>query len=239
MIRYKYNALWRVLASLLLTGSFVAIMAAGCSNEDSGTATQEQDSGTATQENEQATSETKTYDRGDVMKNEYSSPPEMTVSKDKEYFAKISTTEGDITVQLFVDEVPVTVNNFVFLAREGFYTDVKFHRVVKDFMIQGGDPTGTGAGGPGYSFADEPVTRDYVAGTLAMANSGPNTNGSQFFIMHGNVSLPKNYTIFGLVTEGIEVVDKIANIPVTLSKQGERSVPEKEILIKSVVIEEN
>ena len=169
----------------------------------------------------------------------YSSPPEMTVSKDKIYFAKISTTEGDITVQLLVDEVPITVNSFVFLAREGFYTDVKFHRVIKDFMIQGGDPTGTGAGGPGYSFEDEPVTRDYVAGTVAMANAGPNTNGSQFFIMHGDAKLPKNYTIFGLVTEGIEVVDKIANIPVTLSKQGEQSVPEKEILIKSVVIEEN
>ena len=230
MKRFEYNGLWRAAISLVLAGSLAAIMAVGCSS---------QDSGVTNQKSGQAISETKVYERSDAMKNQYSSPPEMAVSKDKTYVAKLSTTEGDIIVNLLVDEVPITVNNFVFLAREGFYTDVKFHRVIKDFMIQGGDPTGTGAGGPGYQFDDEPVTRDYIAGTVAMANSGPNTNGSQFFIMHGKVSLPKNYTIFGLVIEGIEVVDKIANTPVSLSQQGEHSVPEKEIMIKSVTIEEN
>ena len=111
----------------------------------------------------------------------------------------------------------LTVNNFVFLATAGFYDGVKFHRVIKGFMIQSGDPTGTGAGGPGYQFADElPTTRDYTKGTIAMANAGPNTNGSQFFIMLADYSrsLPKTYSIFGKVTSGQDVVDKIGNVPV-------------------------
>ena len=105
----------------------------------------------------------------------------------------------------------------MFLAREGFYDGVIFHRIIKGFMVQSGDPEGTGMGGPGYSFADEPVTRDYLPGTLAMANAGPNTNGSQFFIMHQEAGLPKNYTIFGIAVEGQDVVDALANTPVTTS----------------------
>ena len=105
-------------------------------------------------------------------------------------------------------------------------------------MLQGGDPTGTGTGGPGYKFADEKVTRDYIPGTLAMANSGPNTNGSQFFIMHGNVPLPKQYTIFGQATKGLEVIDIIAATPTTMSATGEQSSPTEEIRIESVEITE-
>jgi peptidylprolyl isomerase len=133
------------------------------------------------------------------------------------------------------------VNNFVFLARDGYYDNVKFHRVVKGFMIQGGDPTGTGAGGPGYKFRDElPTTLDYTKGTIAMANAGPNTNGSQFFIMLADYSrrLPKNYSIFGQVTSGQDVVDKIGNITCKMSSSGENSAPTAEIQILSVTITE-
>ncbi|MDD4476552.1 MAG: peptidylprolyl isomerase [Patescibacteria group bacterium] len=129
---------------------------------------------------------------------------------------KIQTNKGDITIELFLDDAPNTVNNFLSLAKKGFYDGVIFHRVISGFMIQGGDPTGTGSGGPGYKFADElnPNTssyqRGYARGVVAMANSGPNTNGSQFFIMHKDYPLPNSYTIFGRVISGIETVDAIA-----------------------------
>jgi peptidylprolyl isomerase len=145
-----------------------------------------------------------------------------------------------VTVQLFADEVPQTVNNFVFLAKEDFYDNAPFHRIMKDFMIQTGDgQRGNGTGGPGYKFADEPVKRDYERGIVVMANAGPNTNGSQFFIMHGNRPLPKNYTIFGRVTSGMDVVDAIANTPVRPSPQGEPSVPTEDVRINHVDIQES
>ena len=150
---------------------------------------------------------------GESMSNQYSSPPAMAIDSGKTYKAVLTTSLGTINLDLFASEAPNTVNNFVFLAREGFYDNVIFHRVIPGFMIQGGDPTGTGMGGPGYRFNDEPVKRQYVPGTLAMANSGPNTNGSQFFIMHANVPLPPNYTIFGIATGGHDVVDAIATLP--------------------------
>ena len=125
------------------------------------------------------------------------------------YSAIIHTTAGDITVELSKD-TPITTNNFVFLAQEGFYNGVIFHRVIPGFMIQGGDPTGTGSGGPGYQFADEQFAGKYQRGTIAMANSGPDSNGSQFFIMHADYDLPPNYVIFGQATSGLEVVDQIA-----------------------------
>jgi len=157
--------------------------------------------------------------------NQYSAPPPMSIDPDKKITATMHTSSGTIVFDLFPSEAPKTVNNFVFLAREGYYDGVVFHRIIKGFMIQSGDPTGTGTGGPGYSFEDEPVTRDYVAGTLAMANSGPNTNGSQFFVMHERGNLPKNYTIFGLVVQGIGVVETLANLPVIAGHLGERSTP--------------
>jgi len=130
----------------------------------------------------------------------------------------IETNKGTIVFETYDADAPKASANFVTLANKGFYNGVIFHRVIKDFMIQGGDPTGTGSGGPGYKFEDElnPNTESYKAGytrgTVAMANSGPNTNGSQFFIMHKDVPLPPNYTIFGKVVSGIEVVDAIANV---------------------------
>jgi cyclophilin family peptidyl-prolyl cis-trans isomerase len=164
---------------------------------------------------------------------QYASPPPLTVDPSKTYTAKISTTAGDMTAELYPGDAPRTVNNFVFLARDGFYEGVIFHRVISGFMIQGGDPTGTGTGGPGYRFEDEPVSKRYTRGTLAMANAGPNTNGSQFFIMHADYGLPPNYTIFGKLTSGEEVVDAIANAP-----KGASDRPHDPVKINSVEITE-
>lgn len=150
----------------------------------------------------------------------------------KSYTAILKTTLGDITIELSKD-TPVTTNNFVFLAQEKFYDGVIFHRVIPGFMIQGGDPTGTGTGGPGYKFADEKFAGTYKRGTLAMANSGTNTNGSQFFIMHADYPLPPNYVIFGQVTSGLEVVDKIAT-----AKTGPSDRPVEPVTIKSIDINE-
>ena len=171
---------------------------------------------------------------------QWPNPPPMSINQDKEYLATIKTNFGDIVVQLFSKDAPIAVNNFVFLARQGFYDGVKFHRVVRGFVIQGGDPTGTGAGGPGYKFADEKVTRDYVVGTLAMANAGPNTNGSQFFITLANLSgsLSKNYTIFGVVTGGFNIVQKIGDVPVRAAPTGEVSLPTVDVHVESITIEE-
>ncbi len=145
------------------------------------------------------------------MPKQYSAPPPMQIEKNRVYKALIKTNKGDITLQLNAEEAPITVNNFVSLARDGFYDGVTFHRVERGFVIQGGDPTGTGSGGPGYRFQDEPVKRPYRAGTLAMANAGPNTNGSQFFIcLEDQPRLPRNYTIFGDTISGMDVVRNIS-----------------------------
>ncbi|KKQ95394.1 MAG: Peptidyl-prolyl cis-trans isomerase [Candidatus Woesebacteria bacterium GW2011_GWB1_43_14] len=162
--------------------------------------------------------------------------PELTVDQTKSYTAVFDTSEGKITVLLFVDKTPITVNNFVYLAQNNFYNNTIFHRAIKGFMIQGGDPLGTGQGGPGYAFDDEPFDGEYARGTVAMANAGPNTNGSQFFIMHQDYDLPKNYVIFGEVTEGMEVVDKIAEAEVSLSASGELSKPASPIKVDSIQI---
>ena len=168
----------------------------------------------------------------------YSAPPSMIISPDLSYSAYLKTSKGDITIDLFPSETPITVNNFVFLSKEGFYNGVKFHRVIKDFMIQTGDPKGDGTGGPGYRFEDERVTRGYNRGTVAMANSGPDTNGSQFFIVHGSdVGLPPAYTIFGQVSKGMEIIDAIAEVPVERNKFGrEMSSPTQAIVVQYVEI---
>lgn len=163
-------------------------------------------------------------------------PPPMQIDQNKTYSAVLKTTEGDITIDLDVKRTPVTSNNFVSLARENFYGGTIFHRVMKNFMIQGGDPSGDGSGGPGYKFADENLEGSYTRGTVAMANSGPNTNGSQFFIMHADSSLPNNYVIFGHVSEGMDIVDKIAESEVTMSGTGEKSKPVNPVKIESVEI---
>lgn len=140
-------------------------------------------------------------------------PPKMDIDGKKSYVAILKTDAGDITIQLYADRTPLTVNNFVFLARQGFYNGTIFHRVISNFMAQGGDPTGTGMGGPGYRFADEfyPGLRHDRPGMLSMANSGPNTNGSQFFITHvATPWLDNKHSIFGQVTKGMEVLLSIS-----------------------------
>ena len=140
---------------------------------------------------------------------QYKAPPPLTINPDASYTATFKTAKGDIVVELFAKKVPNTVNNFVFLAREGFYDDITFHRVIADFMAQGGDPEGTGRGGPGYQFADEfdPSLRHDKPGILSMANAGANTNGSQFFITHvPTPHLDDKHSVFGQVTEGMDVL---------------------------------
>ncbi len=163
-------------------------------------------------------------------------PQGVTIDVSKKYSAILHTTKGDMTVELSASATPKTVNNFVYLARQKFYDNTIFHRVIKGFMIQGGDPQGNGTGGPGYRFDDEPFTGQYAKGTIAMANAGPNTNGSQFFIMHADYPLPPNYVIFGKVTKGLEVVDAIATAPVTMSESGENSKPVEPVTVTSVEI---
>jgi peptidyl-prolyl cis-trans isomerase B (cyclophilin B) len=142
----------------------------------------------------------------------WSSPPEMQIDQDKKYKAKIETSKGMIELELYPEHAPKTVNNFVFLSKKGFYNGVIFHRVISNFVIQGGDPTGTGRGGPGYQFEDEVKDNPLIheRGAISMANAGPNTNGSQFFIAHSpQPHLDGNHTVFGKVIQGLEVVDTI------------------------------
>lgn len=167
-----------------------------------------------------------------------SSTPTSNSNKTMNNIVTIETTKGTIVVELYPKDAPKAVENFTTLAGKGFYNGVIFHRIITGFMIQGGDPTGTGRGGPGYTFADElneatpSYQKGYTRGTLAMANAGPNTNGSQFFIMHKDYPLPHNYTIFGHVIKGIEVVDAIAT-----SKTDAGDKPLEKIEMKKVTVD--
>ena len=146
------------------------------------------------------------------MAKQWDTSPEMSIDKGKVYLVKLETSRGDIQLELYPEHAPKTVNNFIFLIGESFYDGVKFHRVIGNFMVQGGDPTGTGSGGPGYRFEDELVGNPLVHGpkVISMANSGPNTNGSQFFITHlPQPHLDGKHTVFGKVTQGEDVVDAI------------------------------
>ncbi|MBP9728462.1 MAG: peptidylprolyl isomerase [Candidatus Moranbacteria bacterium] len=160
----------------------------------------------------------------------------MAIDSAKTYSATLETSAGKMVVSLNAKETPITVNNFVFLAKEKFYDGTIFHRTIPGFMIQGGDPQGTGMGDPGYKFDDEAFSGKYERGTIAMANSGPDTNGSQFFIMHADYPLPPNYVIFGKVTEGLEVIDAIATAPT--KPGGEGSSPVAPVTVTSVTVTE-
>jgi cyclophilin family peptidyl-prolyl cis-trans isomerase len=164
--------------------------------------------------------------------------PEMIIDQTKSYSVILQTTTGDIEIALNTKDTPITANNFVWLAKKDFYNGTIFHRVMNGFMIQGGDPNGDGTGGPGYKFADEKFSGEYSRGTVAMANSGANTNGSQFFIMHADYPLPPAYVIFGHVTKGMDVVDKIATAPVKMSVSGENSSPVSPVTVNTVEIVE-
>ena len=166
----------------------------------------------------------------------YTSTPEMSIDVNSTYTAELETSLGNIVIELFTDTSPITVNNFVNLSNDGYYKDVIFHRVIKGFMIQGGDPSGTGHGDmgkyPGYDFEDElDNPMNYEKGIVAMANRGPNTNGSQFFIMHEDYPLPYQYTIFGKVLSGLDVVDAIGNV-----QTGENDKPNEDVVILNIKI---
>ena len=146
------------------------------------------------------------------MAKQWSTPPAMQIDPRKKYKARMETDKGTMVIELFADKTPKTVNNFVFLVREGYYDGVIFHRVINDFMVQGGDPTGTGMGGPGYKYGDEfhPNLKHDKQGVLSMANAGPGTNGSQFFITHGPTPhLNNKHSVFGQVVEGLDVLMSI------------------------------
>ena len=167
----------------------------------------------------------------------FDSPPPMCIDPEKTYIATMKTSLGDLTIALYPDVAPKTVNNFVVLARYHYYDSLVFHRIINGFMCQGGDPTDTGRGGPGYRFEDElPAPGRYEIGSLAMANAGPNTNGSQFFIVSGpsGVGLPPAYSLFGKVVSGLEVVDAMQQVETDRSDR-----PLTDIVIESVTIEES
>jgi len=169
------------------------------------------------------------------MTKQYDSAPDLAIDLDKTYTATLDTNHGEIVIELDAARSPLAVNNFVFLVNDEYYDGVIFHRVIENFMIQGGDPTGSGTGGPGYRFRDE-LEGDggYSRGTVAMANAGPNTNGSQFFICHTDAGLPHSYTIFGKVTSGLETVDSIA---ATGTDRSDR--PKEEVMLNKVTISSN
>ncbi len=168
------------------------------------------------------------------MAQKYGAPPAMMIDPSKSYTASLETDSGTIQIELFADRAPKTVNNFVFLSRDGFYDGVIFHRVISDFMAQGGDPTGTGSGGPGYNFEDEfhPELRHDGPGILSMANAGPNTNGSQFFITHrATPHLDDKHSVFGKVIAGLDVLLSIPD-----RDPMKRDAPA--VAIRSITIEE-
>lgn len=167
----------------------------------------------------------------------FSSEPPMVIDPTKRYTAEIVTNHGTMIAALDAIKAPNTVNNFVFLARYHYYEGIIFHRIIGGFMCQGGDPTGTGMGGPGYKFADElPKAGQYEVGSLAMANAGPNTNGSQFFIVSGRsgVGLPPSYSLFGKLVKGLEVLEEIQGV-----KTGSQDRPIEDVIIESVTITES
>ena len=174
------------------------------------------------------------FDGSAPQQQDFPAAPEMGIDPAKRYTATMTTSLGEIVIALDALKAPKTVNNFVFLALNHYYDGVIFHRIIQGFMCQGGDPTGTGRGGPGYKFEDElPQPREYQVGSLAMANAGPNTNGSQFFIVSGasGVGLPPQYSLFGQVVKGLDIVDTMQNVPT-----GGGDKPKTDVVIQSVEI---
>ena len=173
------------------------------------------------------------FDGSAPVSQKFSSAPEMGIDTSKRYTATMDTSMGTMVIALDAINAPLTVNNFVFLALNHYYEGVIFHRIINGFMCQGGDPTGTGTGGPGYKFNDEPVKQRYQLGSIAMANAGPNTNGSQFFLISGpsGVGLPPQYNHFGQIVKGLEVLDAMQAVQ---TARGDR--PLADVVINKVTI---
>ena len=174
------------------------------------------------------------FDGSAPKQQQFSAPPEMGIDPEKRYTATMSTSMGDLVIALDPIKAPKTVNNFVFLALHHYYDDIIIHRIINGFVCQGGDPTGTGRGGPGYRFEDElPKAGQYEIGSVAMANAGPNTNGSQFFLISGpsGAGLPPQYSLFGKIVKGLDVLDEMQRVP---TGGGDR--PKTDVTIHSVTI---
>ena len=173
------------------------------------------------------------FDGSAPKRQKFSEPPEMGIDPDKRYTATMSTSMGDMVIALDPVRAPKTVNSFVFLALHHYYDGVIFHRIINGFVCQGGDPQGTGTGGPGYKFKDEPVKQRYQLGSVAMANAGPNTNGSQFFLISGSsgVGLPPQYNHFGQIVKGMDVLETMQSVDTDRSDR-----PREDVVINSVTI---
>jgi cyclophilin family peptidyl-prolyl cis-trans isomerase len=228
----------------VVTGLFSASLLMGCGTQTGNQSdTTNQQSSNQSSTDQQSTDQSSAGTQPSTGHKSWSKPPAMSIDTKKTYDAVINTSLGSFTIELFAKDAPITVNNFVFLANQHYYDNILFHRVIKDFMIQTGDPKGDGTGGPGYSFQDELSRKyQYGPGIVAMANSGPNTNGSQFFICTGEQSKilnqQPNYTIFGKVISGMDVVEKIASVPIGESTpDGAISKPKDPVYMKSVQIE--
>lgn len=231
-------------SAVLLTLVTSALLAAGCGSDgDSGSKDEEGGSGASTSQSgddwcgdDEKASDTPVEERNEL----YDEPPSLEL--EEETVVRLETSKGAIDVTVDPEAAPIAAANFVCLARDGFYDGVPFHRVMEGFMIQGGDPTGSGTGGPGYELEDDPVKGEYTRGTVAMANAGPDTGGSQFFIVHGtevDQQLPKDYVIFGNVDEeGMKVVDEIASVEVEAGPNGEVSSPKEDVVIERATVEE-
>ena len=175
-------------------------------------------------------------DGSSPRQTKFDGPPPMIIDPAKQYTAVMDTSLGSMTIELDAASAPLTVNNFVFLSRYHYYDGIVFHRIIQGFVCQGGDPEGSGRGGPGYRFADEKVTKPYELGSVAMANAGPNTNGSQFFLISGpsGIGLPPQYNHFGQIVEGLDVLDRMEKVP---TGPGDR--PRDDVVINSVTITES
>lgn len=226
-----------VLLPLILLISAALLLGACGNNKAAEEPTKDQSAGNKTEQ----TTPAKEAPAAQEAKS-WDNPPAMEIDVNKSYEAEVTTSKGTFTIELFAKDAPKTVNNFVFLSKQGFYDDVIFHRIIESFMIQTGDPQGTGMGGPGYQFEDEKTSYKYEPGIVAMANAGANTNGSQFFICTGDDSASlnsqPNYTIFGKVTNGMDVVKQIAATPVEVGMSGEMSTPSEKVQITGVKINE-
>jgi len=221
----------RLLATTAIAAIALAPALAGCGSSDSGAT-----SAAASTAASPSTPAKTVADATAAKVKSWSSAPPMTINTNATYTADLATSKGDITIALDPKKAPNTVNNFVFLAKHGFYDGLTFHRVIPGFVIQGGDPQGTGSGGPGYQFADElPQAGDYKVGSVAMANAGPNTNGSQFFIITGSdgAALPPAYSLFGTVATGQAVANAISKTAPAGSE-----APDPPVVITKVTITE-
>lgn len=229
-----------------------ALLASGCGSDDGGSGDGDAgDSAAETEASDEEGSDEECTEAGEVempddlaeREDMYDAPPCRELDPDTTYTVTVTTSEGTFDITLDQEAGPTAAANFAFLVEEGFYDGVGFHRIIKDFMVQTGDPTGTGTGGPGYSIEDDEVDGSYDRGTVAMANAGPDTGGSQFFIVHGtgvDETLGKDYSIFGTVDDaGMKVVDKIASVKVTTSPNGEPSQPVKTVRIEKMELTES